>query len=564
VLHRASVVGRVFWDIAIESFGLSPNLGRVTMGPSAVQTTLESLRHKELICRRETSAFAGAKEYVFRHALLHEVVYESVLEDTRQACHAQAAAWLIEQSGERAGEFAAVIASHFEHARRLSLAAEWYGRAGLQAKATWAPRTAISYFELALSYLTRTPPEDPAHTAIRQIEWLSGLGEALVAQARFAEAEEVYRQMLAAADNSADLIAAAQAWNGLAFVQERQGANRQSAEAAGHAADLASRAGPSHAAQLSLARALFLQGWAHYRLGNPTQVLERGARALQICKELGGRNELVNCLKLMAVGHLLQDEFDLAARFFEHGLALARSLGDRRNVSAMLSNLGETARLRGEYADAVRYYQEAISIAHEIGSIESELLYASNLGGARVALGTPAELTAAEHDLRRILEAGQPTRPRQPPPLYFSETHRFLAEALLGEHRLAEAFDHAFAAVQLALRTENQEHLAGGWRTLALCLHSPEQEARLAHLPVPPGVTVTSMKDCFEQSLRMCRALGSNKEYARTLQAWARLDRLQGRHLEAQRKETEAAQLSPQSPTPTAERFSPSASGLSC
>src|SRR5215207_750674 len=81
VLQRASVIGRVFWDGAVEHLGAgvtavaSRATGRAapqgrthtTMPAEAVARVLESLRGKELVYRREASAFAGAREYIFKH-----------------------------------------------------------------------------------------------------------------------------------------------------------------------------------------------------------------------------------------------------------------------------------------------------------------------------------------------------------------------------------------------------------------------------------------------------------------------------------------------------------------
>src|SRR4029079_16837085 len=105
----------------------------------------------------EASAFAGTTEYTFKHALLRDVIYQGMLEADRHKHHAQAAAWLIEQSGERAGEFAGAVAGHFEAAGDPTQAAQWYGRAGNQARAAWAPQTAINYYQKALAFTSGEP-----------------------------------------------------------------------------------------------------------------------------------------------------------------------------------------------------------------------------------------------------------------------------------------------------------------------------------------------------------------------------------------------------------------------
>ncbi|HEX8294007.1 MAG TPA: adenylate/guanylate cyclase domain-containing protein, partial [Pyrinomonadaceae bacterium] len=160
VLQRASVVGRVFWDDAAQHLGAgvtAPVRRVTTREPFArghapvddaadVGRVLESLRGKELIYRREAAAFAGTREYIFKHALLRDVTYESVLKRERREYHRRAAEWLARHSGGRVGEYAGLIAEHFERAGAPEDAAEWYGRAGRLARETYAPETAISYY----------------------------------------------------------------------------------------------------------------------------------------------------------------------------------------------------------------------------------------------------------------------------------------------------------------------------------------------------------------------------------------------------------------------------------
>src|SRR5206468_2344467 len=133
--------------------------------------------------------------------------------------------------------------------------------------------------------------------------------------------------------------------------------------------------------------------------------------------------------------------------------------GDRRNVGAMLSNLGESARARGDYRGAAHYYQQAITEARESGNLDSEMLYQSNLGGALVGLGGE-NLPVAESYLEQVIG-----HERQEIFL-FSESYRFLADALLGQGKVAEALDAARRALALGEQTQSQEHIGAAWCAL--------------------------------------------------------------------------------------------------
>ena len=200
VLQRAAVIGRTFWDNAIERLSCSAEPNAPAEAPltrAEILSALTALRRKELIFRRESSAFADTLEYAFKHDLLRSVAYESLLRKSRRVYHGELASWLIEQGRERINEVAVLVAGHFEQAGDSANAAEWFGRAGQQARAGFAPASAIDYFHKALALL---PASGNGEIQTKHLEWLGGLGEVLTAQARFNEALDICNQFLALAE----------------------------------------------------------------------------------------------------------------------------------------------------------------------------------------------------------------------------------------------------------------------------------------------------------------------------------------------------------------------------
>jgi serine/threonine protein kinase/predicted ATPase len=524
-LQRASIIGRVFWDGAVEHLGakLTGAIRRETalasdaaFGTSVEGATdaLESLRRKELVYRREASSFAGAREYTFKHALLRDVTYESVLRRERREYHRRAAEWLARQSGGRVGEFAGLIAEHYERAQAVAEAAEWYGRAGRQARETYAPETAINFYRRALDFLSTATAEADSETEALarrafRVEWCEGLGEVLRVQARYAEAVEAYEAMRAAAEELGLAVAQARAWNEIALVQSSQGDNRGAFESTQHAEILARAADADAEARIELARALNLQSQASSRLGDVRAAMMLADRALSLSDEAGeaARRVRADSLKSLGMAYHAVGRFAQAEEFKEQALATFRELGDRRGVGNLLNSLGETARLRGDYRAAFARYQEALSIAREIGNRNGEILYFSNLGGTRVGLG---EYVAAEADLRQTIELATAAGY-----IGLSENYRFLAEALLGQGRTAGALEAARRALALGREIENQEHIAEAWRVLGLVASQSK-----AHVQID-GQTYDAAA-CFAESLGVFTSIQMEAERARTLRDWAR------------------------------------------
>jgi len=499
ILQQASVVGRIFWEEVVARLH-HPDTPRIEL-QQATNERLAALWKKELVFGRGASAFAGMHEYIFKHALLHDVAYESVLMRLRRAYHAQVAASLIDLSGERVGEFAGRIGEHFERAGEWLQAAEWYGRAGKQARDTYAPEAAISYYRKALEFAKESPV-----TASR-FDLYAGLGAALVEQARYAEAMDTFTTMREEADVAVDRLAAARAWYGLATVQVNQGDHH----AAVVSAERAEATGQEAGARLEVAMALEIKAGGLYRLGDAEAARTAAEQALTITTELDARRQMASSLNLLGLVHNMQGRYELAERHFEKAIAICRELGDRRRVMPPLNNLGVIAEARGDYATALARYGEALEIARDIGNRDGELVYLNNVGAARVGLG---EYVSAESDLRRVIQVAGDAGS-----WLLSSAHRFLAEACLGQGNLAEALEAARLALGLALESDEQEDIGAAWRALGQVVGQWPEPVVIGAGPDPSRRA--DAVACFAESLLVCTETGMEGERARTLKAWA-------------------------------------------
>jgi tetratricopeptide (TPR) repeat protein len=497
-LQEASVVGRVFWNNVVERLH-DTSAGGPRRQSDPPGEMLSQLWKKELIFRREESAFADTQEYIFKHAILRDVTYESVLKRLRRSYHAKVAEWLIERGGERVGEYAGLIGEHFERAGARAKAAEWYACAGKQAYDTYAPEAAIAYFQKALAFWE----EDPETTPVaQQLQAYDSLGEMLDYQSRHVEAAAAFKTMLALAEATGDSIAQARAWNGLSLAQNFQG-DQQAALASAVRAEKVARAAGVYG---ELARALWRKGWVLYRMGDAEAALALGEQVLELSDEAEARTEISRSLILTGSVNAMLGRYDRAADSFEQALAISRALGDRRAVSLVLNNLGEVARLRGDYRAAVACYQDALATAREIGDRDDEILYLSNLGGARVGM---EEYPAAEADLCQVIEmAGAAGW------VNLSETYRFLAKAYVEQGKAQKALEAGQRALTLGQEVGVQEFIAAAWRTLGRVA---------AQLPTPIIVDDHQYDAvaCFAESVRICKETGMEGELAHALRFWA-------------------------------------------
>ena len=505
ILQQAAVVGRVFWTNVVEHMH---NAEGVSSNNATVNDSLGSLRKKELVFNHQESAFAESTEYIFKHAILHDVAYESVLLRLRKIYHVQAAEGLIWLSGERVNEFAGRIGEHYEKAGDLHNAADWYARAGRRAQDAYAPVAAIGYYRKALDFLS----EDSKSQDLRQrIEISQQLGEVLNWQARYSEAIEIYKRMKQLAEECGDSGRLSSALQGLAlshgYIGEHNAALKFSVEAQEEAQNASAR--------LDIARSLWLQASAHYRMGEAQKALALAEDALAIVTELDDRSEMGRCLNMMAASFYTLGQYLKAQEQWENALAIFQELGNRRLGMDMLSNLGVIADARGDYETAFQRYHSALEIAREVGYRDGEIVFLTNRGGEQVALKNYA---AAELDLRKAIElAGIEGSWCLP------NTYCYHAEALLGLGKIETAYYSARQALALGMEDSVPENIGAAWRVLGMISARTGKPVSLrkSGLSNPDDYDAEA---CFSKSAQILAEADIQGERARTLREWARYE----------------------------------------
>src|SRR6266550_3923188 len=106
LLHEASVIGRDFW------------LDALPTTPAAADVA--EAERRGLISRRARRGPSGSPTFVFRHGLIRDVAYASISKAERTRVHDHYSRWLEMTAGERAQEYAEIVAYHAERAFALA------------------------------------------------------------------------------------------------------------------------------------------------------------------------------------------------------------------------------------------------------------------------------------------------------------------------------------------------------------------------------------------------------------------------------------------------------------
>jgi len=139
VAQIGAVLGRDFTYALLRAVGGIDN--------PALQSALDSLAEADLLISEGAGSQAN---YRFKHALIQDAAYESLLKSSRRALHRRAAEILVGQPEPAAAE-PEVIAHHFTQAGLDELAIEWWSKAGDQALRRSAFQEAIAHLGKAIA-----------------------------------------------------------------------------------------------------------------------------------------------------------------------------------------------------------------------------------------------------------------------------------------------------------------------------------------------------------------------------------------------------------------------------
>jgi class 3 adenylate cyclase/tetratricopeptide (TPR) repeat protein len=373
VLQRASVIGRLFWDAAVARLASGE-------GDSAdVTPLLGALQSRELIFRRERSAFEGTDEFIFKHALLRDVTYETVLLELRRVYHARAARWLEANTGERASEYLGLIAGHYELAGDTTRAADYLRRLGEELHKVSAFRDAMGAFERALALL-------PAGDAARRAVLLADLGDAYNAVGDGPAARKHLEEGLALAHQAGDWRTQVAALNWLGEVARGQGAYEEARTLFEKALALAHEGENEIDDRAGMADLLRNLAYSALQRGESEEAGRYGHESLAVAREIDDRRGIAHAFLVLGMVAQRQGEPEQAAHYCEKSLAIRREIGHRRGISNCLLVLGEFARQEGRHAEAARRYEEALAIHRETGDRPGIAICLNNLGHAHAGM----------------------------------------------------------------------------------------------------------------------------------------------------------------------------------
>ncbi len=421
-LQRASVVGRIFWEGALEQ--LAPEL--------ELEPALDDLLGRDFITRESRSTISGESAYRFKHVLIRDVAYSGLTKGARADLHQVVAGWL----GERAAdELVEIRAYHLEQAATLleeldgvippelvTEAAATLEAAGRRALAREANRSAR---RLLLRAVELEPTLDRRFQAARAAWRLDDLPAVAV------EMETVHRL----AQESGDETILGRSLTALAHVTLLRDADLPRARA------LAEKALTTFEDSDSVGRfdALALLSQIAWWRGDLDEDERHTRASIELARQLEREDLEADAMQRLASAQIQRGELEEAEQLIDRAWELAQGSGSIAARAQALGSRGDLAAQRGRIEEAEAAFDEAAALFEEAGAAWPRARILSKL--ARIAR-VRGDLAAAERLFRDAIRILKSLEDRGT----LCESQRGLAQVLLEQGRVDEAEQMALEA----------------------------------------------------------------------------------------------------------------------
>jgi len=501
LVQEASVIGR-----------LVPHrlLTALWERPDVLERPLAELQRLELL-HEETSG--GEPIYVFKHALIQEVAYGSLLTPRRQSLHARVAAALETLHAGRLEDVDDRLAYHYARTTSSDKAIEYLTRLADRAARWYANAEAVAAYGEALAHARRLPPGPERDRrcltlSLRQAHSMHFLG-------RFDDILDLLLRQEGEVKRGGDPAIAGEYYFRLGRTYDVLADHERAVDCARRAIEEAERCGD----RTVEGKARFVLAYVGYWTGRYAEGVEHGRQAVAALEGSPERWWLGEAHWVIGINHAMAGEFDQALTALERAQAIGESLMDPRLQSTVAFTVGGIHALQGASELALERCRRAVELARDpVGTAVARGFLGASLLEKGDAEGAIPLLERSVEQLGRF-------RIRQTQGWFAA----MLSQAcfLAGHHHRARGI--AQQALEMTLHPRHSHGAGWALRTLGHVAQAEGNPAEAEH--------------CLIESIATFAAIGAHYEEARTRLDLAGLHRGRGQREAAARELEQASRL---------------------
>jgi predicted ATPase/class 3 adenylate cyclase len=366
LLQIASVIGVQF----------NLNLLQAVAGiasPDGFRRSLKYLTEREFIHPQSDSPFT---EYIFRHTLMSDAIYKTMLKRDRGELHGQIGQAIETISSFNIDSQIEILARHYSLSPQKDRAFYYLVQAGQKAAHNYANEQARLYYEQALEILAEVD-----HQPSQALQVHTDLADVLVFIGEYASAREHY-QAAAAIVSGLDSTHFAEEMAGLqrkiGTTYERQAEYDQALAclaAAGQALDAC--AAPSPAVRAQIYNDV---GWTYVRMGSLEEAEGNLLAALRLAEDSTRFDVIASIYNRLGGVYFQKGQHDKASSYVQKSLALREEIGDIAAVARSYNNLGLLDWTAGKWDSALKNLNRSFELHANLGDIEGIIDLHGNLG----------------------------------------------------------------------------------------------------------------------------------------------------------------------------------------
>ena len=445
-LHSVKEVAQVGAAIGRE-FSYSLMRAVVARDETQLQHALAELEGAELVYRQGNLPDAV---YSFKHALVRDAAYQSLLKTRRQQLHAQIARALEERFAEFVVNEPEILAHHFTEAGMIDLATNYWLTAGRRALSRSSNAEAVKHLRQGLE-LTRQLASSPERVR-KELDFYLALGPAVAATEGDAAhaTSEVFSHARALLGDSASLEERMTILWGTYLAHSMRAEHSSALDVARQCLALAAHhdhPGVSALANRFMGQTLYFAGAftdARAHLERTLALCATNPRAIETYRRFGV-DDAVNSLAFLSSTLWFLGYPDQSADAAEKAESRARQIGRSFTIALTLGNIVVLGTIGGDARRALAHADEAISLSvdNEFAGIERRSRF---FRGALLAQA--GDLQPGIELMRSALAATERNSERNRRTLYLSQlasAHASLGELEVGKRLLDEGVELAEA-----------------------------------------------------------------------------------------------------------------------